>query len=396
MSKIRILPEVLSNKIAAGEVVERPASVVKELVENALDAEAGRILVDIEEGGRSMIRVSDNGCGMSRDDALLAIERHATSKTAHRRRPLFDPHAGLPRRGPAEHRFRFQVLPREPGCRRGVRDGGHDRGRHAGERGRDRRPRRDDGDRPASLLQHPRPPQVPQIDRHRDGPHHRPARRPGAGLAGRAVPPHAQRPHRQELAGRGRPLRARARGARRQPAQRPAPGGARAGRGRGRRVGVAPAGQPEIGRRGLHAGQPAPRARPRGAARPVPGLCPAPGERPVPARGPVPHRPLRGGRRQRPPGQERGAFRPPGRRPRGHPAGRGANAVRCRPAAVEAGRTGAGARGRAVRPLCRCIPLRANPIRIRTGSPRPGGKEPAAGSPSDRAVREPHTPGRGA
>jgi DNA mismatch repair protein MutL len=80
MSKIRILPEILSNKIAAGEVVERPASVVKELVENAIDSEASRIRIDLEEGGRSMIQVSDNGCGMSRDDALLAIERHATSK----------------------------------------------------------------------------------------------------------------------------------------------------------------------------------------------------------------------------------------------------------------------------------------------------------------------------
>jgi DNA mismatch repair protein MutL len=80
MSKIKILPEILSNKIAAGEVVERPASVVKELVENALDADSSRIMIDIEKGGRSMIRVSDNGSGMGRDDALLALERYATSK----------------------------------------------------------------------------------------------------------------------------------------------------------------------------------------------------------------------------------------------------------------------------------------------------------------------------
>jgi len=80
MSKIRILPDILSNKIAAGEVVERPASVVKELAENALDAGATRLLIDVEQGGRSLIRVGDNGAGMSRDDALLSIERHATSK----------------------------------------------------------------------------------------------------------------------------------------------------------------------------------------------------------------------------------------------------------------------------------------------------------------------------
>ena len=80
MTRIRVLPEILSNKIAAGEVVERPASVVKELVENAIDAESTRITVEISQGGRSRIRVADNGAGMTRDDALLALERYATSK----------------------------------------------------------------------------------------------------------------------------------------------------------------------------------------------------------------------------------------------------------------------------------------------------------------------------
>ena len=77
---IRILPELISNKIAAGEVVERPASVVKELVENALDAGSKAIMIEIDKGGRSLIRVSDDGCGMKHDDALLALERYATSK----------------------------------------------------------------------------------------------------------------------------------------------------------------------------------------------------------------------------------------------------------------------------------------------------------------------------
>jgi DNA mismatch repair protein MutL len=80
MSVIHILPEAVANKIAAGEVVERPASVVKELVENSMDADAGHIQVSVEAGGKRLIRVVDDGCGMSHDDALLAFERHATSK----------------------------------------------------------------------------------------------------------------------------------------------------------------------------------------------------------------------------------------------------------------------------------------------------------------------------
>src|SRR5258708_15701560 len=80
MGRIRILSDTVANKIAAGEVVERPASVVKELLETSLDAGATDIRIDAEAGGRRLIRIADNGSGMMRDDAMLAFERHATSK----------------------------------------------------------------------------------------------------------------------------------------------------------------------------------------------------------------------------------------------------------------------------------------------------------------------------
>src|SRR6202049_5051392 len=80
MGKIHVLAERVANQIAAGEVVERPASVVKELLENALDAGSTRIRIQVEAGGKKLIQITDNGCGMVRDDAMLGFARHASTK----------------------------------------------------------------------------------------------------------------------------------------------------------------------------------------------------------------------------------------------------------------------------------------------------------------------------
>src|SRR6202790_1030800 len=116
MSRIRLLPETVASQVAAGEVVERPASVVKELVENSIDAGARNIDISIRRGGISVMRVIDDGSGMDRDDALLSLERHATSKI----RSVSDLEAigTLGFRGEALPSIasvsRFRLTPREP------------------------------------------------------------------------------------------------------------------------------------------------------------------------------------------------------------------------------------------------------------------------------------------
>ena len=118
MGRIRVLSDNVANKIAAGEVVERPASVVKELLENSLDAGSTAIRIEIENAGRRLIRIVDNGCGMLRDDALLAFERHATSKLTDVKGPAVDRDSRIPRRSAAIDCVRFAAHTRNARGRR--------------------------------------------------------------------------------------------------------------------------------------------------------------------------------------------------------------------------------------------------------------------------------------
>ena len=171
MSRIRILAENVANKIAAGEVVERPASVVKELLENALDAGARSIRIEVESGGKRMIRVIDDGSGMNHDDALLAFRAPCHVEAAHRGRSALDCDAGISRRSAAFDRGDFAAAAGNAHAGRRAGNSHRIRGRQAHQRKACRHPRWDIDQRGRHFLLRAGAAKIPEIRNDRAGPH---------------------------------------------------------------------------------------------------------------------------------------------------------------------------------------------------------------------------------
>ena len=318
--RITVLPEEVASKIAAGEVIERPSSIVKELLENALDAGATDITIELRAGGKELIRIVDNGAGIAPGDVPLAFERHATSKILTVDRSLRCEILRLPGGGAAEHRSRLSRRDVHAAPRRRGGDA-HRRGErpHPRKRGRGL-PRGDLHCREPHLRLAPRAQEIPETGCHRAGalPRHH---RPGPAAPWRSQ---GQGPHRKQNPSRdppnGKPLREDRSSAGKRPAESPRFSGGEKSRGEPFGICIQARFHPLLDEKHvlLHQRQVCP-GRPS-----LPGghgcLPQPPRGAQIPRLRPVHRTAPRDDRCQRPPGEARGPLPPPAGCPGAAPA----------------------------------------------------------------------------